>query len=407
PADTWQPEAITFLSMYLFPLFLVSQILMVGVIGFLWKADQTGQRKFAVYAGLCGLLLGNIHTYDVLTLSIVWVAYMVYRTIRRDGAVGRLWIDGLLAGAIAAPSTAYVAWMLKSEAVFRARAEVLTLTPNVRFYVLGFGLLLPLATFGWKKLRMNKTERPEAGEAESPKTSPAALLAIWTIFNFIAAYAPTTFQRKMMMGIHIPMSILAGAALWMIAVRVPKLGKKLVIAGGLILLSLTNVRFMARDIDNLPNNPPGVRSFLYKGEIAALEWIKEKTPAGSPVQPLPWISASEQGGAGVFDTSIACYTPGLTGHPVNAGHWGETPNFGKTMNQWVRFIQPETDEAYRVELLKRTGIKYVIFTQKHQETPTPDLESRVVALFRTGAPACLRRIPEACNDDADVYEVVI
>src|SRR5206468_3459306 len=32
PADTWQPEAVTFLSLYLFPLFVVSLLLMVGVI---------------------------------------------------------------------------------------------------------------------------------------------------------------------------------------------------------------------------------------------------------------------------------------------------------------------------------------------------------------------------------------
>ena len=404
PADTWQPEAISFLSMYLFPLFLISQILMVGVIGFLYKADQSNHRKYAVYAGLCGLVLGNIHTYDILTLSLVWVAYLVYRTITRRGDLKRIWLNGLLAGLIAAPSTAYVALMLKTETVFRERAEVLTLTPSPLLYLQGFGLLVPMALAGWLTWKRRQSEA-HSDQSATDSGSGLYLLGIWTIFNFAAAYIPTTFQRKMMMGVHIPLSILAGVALWNCSRGLSGRVRIAVVGMVLCLLSLTNVRFLLRDMDALPLNQPGVRSYLYRGEMASLQWIREHAAPGDAIQPLPWIAADERGGVGFFDTSVACYAPGITGHAVNAGHWGETPQFGKTMNKWVKFIRPDTDDAYRRELVQQTGVKYILFSQKHQETPNTTLEEATLATMRLHPPAFLRLVTEASNEDTDVYEV--
>ena len=371
---------------------------------FLYKADQSNHRKYAVYAGLCGLVLGNIHTYDILTLSLVWVAYLVYRTITRRGDLKRIWLNGLLAGLIAAPSTAYVALMLKTETVFRERAEVLTLTPSPLLYLQGFGLLVPLALTGWLTWKRRQSEA-HSDQSATDSGSGLYLLGIWTIFNFAAAYIPTTFQRKMMMGVHIPLSILAGVALWNCSRGLSGRVRIAVVGMVLCLLSLTNVRFLLRDMDALPLNQPGVRSYLYRGEMASLQWIREHAAPGDAIQPLPWIAADERGGVGFFDTSVACYAPGITGHAVNAGHWGETPQFGKTMNKWVKFIRPDTDDAYRRELVQQTGVKYILFSQKHQETPNTTLEEATLATMRLHPPAFLRLVTEASNEDTDVYEV--
>jgi hypothetical protein len=397
PVDTWQPEAVTFLSLYLFPLFLCSLLLMVGVIGWLVVAERTKSFRPAVYAGICGLLLGNIHTYDVITIMAVWGAYLVVHTFTERRFNAGSWSRALVAGSLTAISTGYMAWLLKTEEVFAKRAAVPTLSPPFRMYVLGFGLVLLLAVIG--AVRRNSDQKP--GDSR-------LLLIVWAVMNVAVAYLPVAFQRKMVMGAHIPLAILAGIALTSLLQRAPDRIRPLAVAAAIALLSITNVRFVLRDMAELPLNQGYVRAYMYAGERAALDWIRDHAPADSPVQPLPWVSINPQNGKfGFVDNTVACFTPGLTDHPVNAGHWGETPDFGRTMIQWAAFVRPDTTAEWRADLLRRTGVRYILFTQKHDETGNPDVENGILTLFRTNPPACLRLIPEASNPDADVYEVIL
>ncbi|MBM3458693.1 MAG: hypothetical protein FJX77_09205, partial [Armatimonadetes bacterium] len=135
PVDVWQPEALTFASLYTNSLFAVSLALMLGVVLCLLLAEERGAR-WAVGAGLCGLALGNVHSYDMIHLAAVWTLYLLLRwgTERRwpARAVGM----ALLAALVASPSVAYMAWLYLSEPVFRARADTETLTPGVDRYLL-------------------------------------------------------------------------------------------------------------------------------------------------------------------------------------------------------------------------------------------------------------------------------
>ena len=92
-------------------------------------------------------------------------------------------------------------------------------------------------------------------------------------------------------------------------------------------------------------------------------------------------------------------------NPVHAGHWGETPEFGKTMNRWARFVRPDTPDDERRKLLRESGVRYLLFTQKHDETHDEVVEKSLLSLFRTHPPSYLRLLPEASNADADVYMV--
>ena len=148
------------------------------------------------------------------------------------------------------------------------------------------------------------------------------------------------------------------------------------------------------------------RPYLYAGEVRALQWIRLHAPAEAPIQPLPWIRREDRKVA-FIDTTVAAFAPGITGHPVHAGHWGETPDdFGETMGLWREFQMPNTTDQWRRDLLRLTGVKYILFTQKHDETGDPATESRLLTVFRANPPHYLRLIPEASNEDADVYEVI-
>ena len=413
--DAWQPEAIIFLSIYLFPLFIVSLLLMVAIIGWLLVAERTQNTRYAVYAGLCGLLLGNIHTYDAVTLTAVWGVYLIVRTVAERHFDARAWVHGLIAAGLTAISTGYIAYLLKTEAVFAQRAAVQTVSPLPHMYLLGYGGVLILAGFG---VRFLQRELPrdaamtsdtqvdmESGRGVT-SSSATALLLIWATMNFLAIYLPVPFQRKMIMGEHIPLAMLAGLGLCWLLRRLQGRAWTGAVARVIVVLSLTNLRFLQRDIEQFREKNKFVRSHLYAGEVQSLEWLKEYAPPDVPIQPLPWVIA-DAGDIRVDDISVACFAPGLTGHPVNAGHPAETPHFEKAIQQWVRFILPTTPDEWRIDLLRRSGSRYVLSSQKHDETSVELVGRTLLSTFRNNPPPYLHRIPEASNDDADVYEVVL
>lgn len=127
--DVWQPEAITFLSMYLNPLFLAGLVLMIGAFYWLIVAQRTGRMKSAVCAGLHLLVLGNVHTYDVITVGCVWAVYMVAVSIIERKVAWRAIILSAIAAAIAVPSIAYQFHLYQVDEVFKARANSPTPSP--------------------------------------------------------------------------------------------------------------------------------------------------------------------------------------------------------------------------------------------------------------------------------------
>lgn len=409
PVDVWQPEAITFLCLYLSPLFLVSLLLMVGTIGNLLAAERTGSYRYALYAGLCGLLLGNIHTYDVITLMAVWGGYLVLRSCLERELDVRAWGQAVLAGLLTGISTGYTFYLLKTEDVFRARAAVATLSPDIRLYLLAYGPLMLLAILGVRAAGRGSEDPPLVTDRRA-----LSLLCAWAVINLAVAYLPVAFNRKMLMGEHLPLAILAGAGLYALRGRLAKgVGDRsagVAVYSAVGILALTNVLFVTRDVQNyLADRGQSLiqRPYMFAGEAAALGWLREHALPGVPIQPLPWIAKTATGKIAFVDTTMACFAPGLTGHPVDAGHWGETPSFGPAMLQWVKFMRLTTSNKDRLALLRQSGVRYVIFSQKRDEGLADPVDPALLLLFRQSPPSFLRLVPEASNADADVYEVVL
>jgi len=387
PVDIWQPEAVTFLSLELFPLFAVSLLLMVGALGWLVVAERTGSRRAAVNAGLCGLVLGNVHTYDVITVVAVWGTYRAVRIVRDRRLDARAWSGAVLAAAIAAPASVYMTYLARTDVVFAHRIGMETPSAPLAMCVLGFGLVFCLAVLA------ATGRRDDAWVSRDARL----FLVAWAVANVAVAYVPVPFQRKMLMGAHIPLAILAGVALDDFLVRLARGSRPryaVALGASLSVLFATNARFMARTIDGITRRDEPVRYYVYAGEATALEWIRVHAAPGVPVQPLPWVTGMLE----PVDHTLACMTPGATGHPVNAGHWAETPDFAGAIRAWARFVAPEASDEERRSLLRRTGVRYLVFSQKHDGAVAP---------FRSGIPSYLRLVPDASNADADVYEVTV
>lgn len=403
PVDVWQPEAITFLSLYLFPLFGVGLALILAFLYCLLQAERNQSLRHAALAGLWGLLLANVHTYDILSAAAVWLAFLAACRILRlpDIPFDRAMLSRQVAAAVpTAVGLLHMAWVMRTESVFAKRVGVPTPSPAIWWVLLGYGLLIPLAAAGailWRNRARAREETAPIG---------LVLLGVWAFVNVLVAYLPAPFQRKLLMGAHVPIAALAAVA---VAALVPRLSFRIrlpVLVAGMLVLSLSNLRFIVRERGSLRYGAETVRAFLTEGEAEAAEWLRRNVPPEAIIQPLPWIAVDPSGRYGFVDTTLACYVPGLTGHAVHAGHWGETPDFGRTMGQWLRFLLPETPDTWRKELLRTTGVRYIVFSQKR-----PDTRDEAIASVLQNTPALmapyLRRIENASNEDVDVFEVTL
>lgn len=340
PADTWQPEAITFLSLYANGLFCAAMAAMVATFLCLLVAQHTGNLRPALGAGLLLFLLGNFHSYDVITVAVVWAVYLlVTGLLSRRAPIPEL-RQGSVAAAIGLPAVLYQYYLLRTDPVFQARAAVPTSSPAVWYYLVGYGLLIPLALLG-------------AGCLIAPGSArrPGALLPIvWALTGFAVIYVPVSFQRKLAEGLHLPIAILAafGAVALARHVRVRPAYSPALVVFLLLLTVPSNARFVSVELNRAVTENLG-SSLLHpvfwpRREIEAMRRLEEWVPPNGLVQALPMTS---------------CLIPAISGRRVWAGHWGETPDFGIKYGAAFQFFEANTPTAWRRQFLAQTGITHV------------------------------------------------
>jgi hypothetical protein len=357
PTDVWQPESLTFLSVNVSMLFVVSTLLIVLCMASLFLSEQTADRKYAVYAGLCALILGNIHSYDVLHIAVAWLIYCIVRGVCLRRFPSDAVVTGIIALVIALPTTLYVLYQFKADPVFYQRAEkTYTWAPPFVYYVLGYGLTLVFGAAGaiFVFVRAAKTD------SRTASASAAWLFAAcWAIGGFVAAYLPKlSFQRKMIMGTDIPLCLIAALAAVQLGERF--LGKRwaLVVPVLLVALSLpTSAEWIYRDYNHLIENKSETdsRPFLWPAEVDILHWISANTKQDDALIGFP---------------DYMVYVPGYCDRAIWIGHWSETPNYEKSLRQLLWFVAADTSDDEREAWLRSTHTQYFVYPNDTSQLPT-------------------------------------
>ncbi|GAB4462777.1 MAG: hypothetical protein OHK0029_30280 [Armatimonadaceae bacterium] len=376
PIDLWQPEAVTFLSLYYAPLFTAALSLVVLFIGSAHRWEQTGKVTDALPAGIAGALLANFHTYDIIPLFVTWGVYRGVQDIRARQFGGKKWLGPVVAGLITLPIAAYQYWALISDPIFAAR-DVRTLTENPLWVVLGLGIPLVLAVVAI-------TQRNDASIWNDPSAKP--LLTVWAVTHLVCAYLPVDFQRKLLMGVQIPLCLLAGAALWHLSRR---LSGKLpqIVAGLVFLLSVpSNLLFFVQDTVRLGENLSSTenRPYLSSAQAEALNWLRENAGPADIVFSSPDPASHLRFPFFALRPYLSMFVPAWTGARVYNGHGSETPKYGEKLTQTVRFFSADTPDAERQEFVRQNNIRYILYTNALAEGPpmTPTGEP----LLLNGAP---------------------
>ncbi|MGC9320586.1 MAG: hypothetical protein ACP5KN_21305, partial [Armatimonadota bacterium] len=164
-----------------------------------------------VTAGSAGALalLTFVHPYDVAVIAPLLIGHFLYcRATRPEGwraTAINLWA---LAGVI--PAIALLWWQRSTNPLVASWAEQNVLrSPPAHVYLLGLGVILPLAIGG--RLAIGRRRR---------ETARDWLVIFWPLVAAVAAYSYplVPFERRCVEGLHLPLAILAAAGLaWWIA----------------------------------------------------------------------------------------------------------------------------------------------------------------------------------------------
>jgi len=342
PTDLWMTETVPFLSMLLNPLFVCAYCLLLGTFLLMIRGEREGRMRWAAAAGVCALLLGNIHSYDVLILNPVWVVYLLALSARPDLARtawpgwrrSAAWRRYVVMGFISCPSVAYQWWTLQNEPVFKARALVPTLSPPVEYFLLGVGLLLPLAVLGfWQRRR-----------------DPVAVwLAIWCALGLALPYFPLSFQWKLSFALDLPYLALASIPVGGWIERARRYRVDAGRAAGIAFITvgfLSNACFLGAILQLLVTNQSHVPPPLYvdPADYAAIQWLRKHHHTGATVLSLP---------------SMGNLIPADTGDAVYVGHWGETADFKQKLQTAARFFSGGEAPDTALAFLRANGIDYV------------------------------------------------
>jgi len=362
--DLWVPETTIFSSMTHKPLFLAALILIILCFYFQLKALKS-LNKYAVYAsGLFGLLLALVHPYD---LASVYAALFVFLLWSKSGYKRWLVFAGFMA--ISAPGLLYQYLFSHFDQVFRSWAGTVTVSGTPYSYLVGYGIFFVLAAaYAW--------------QTRGKKKESELFLLSWVTSHFIIAYLPLRFERRLVLGLMIPLGLLT--AMWFFRYAVPFLRKKNWPVWGaalaLCLITLpSNFRFVAGELENAKKYPYNYA--LPANDFAALKWMDAKLPKGSTVFAF-------------FPTGV--YIPGMCGLKVYAGHYDQTVNAEAKRKDSGKFYEKGASAAFKKMLLAKSKAQYVYYGSfeasvgPFQKLPVPaeiiyDIENVKILRLNTAA----------------------
>lgn len=400
--DVWQPEAFVFPSMLTNGLFMVSLCLILVVLRSIVLAKESW--KPVLPGALAMLVLMNIHSYDVLLLALVLLAFLAATLASGD----RDWPWITRAAVIAAgalPSAVYFIYVLGQDPVFQARAATETFSPTFRQILFG---VLPaiLLTLGCLREHKKLDPRQWAGLAlaaavvlglflASDKAVPeqyfltpplfvlvygatvaaVALMArrnlawnlilAWAAVALVAPYFPGLFQRKLSMAMALPWGIMAAFGMEAVFRTLDRNQRNLVSALGLIVVSASSIYWFQRELLLIRNNvsTTTVHPVFLGRDATRIAAELDKVPGRKVLIAYPGIPTPNREGfpySYPFVPDLNTIFTGLSGVYTFAGHWSETPDYANRLNQVRQTYSPDLTIEEREVLLEDMQVDYIV-----------------------------------------------
>ena len=377
------PEAFTFASAFVFPLFITSVALLVFVYLQTLRARRTGQLKFAFGAAIAAFLLTNIHTYDAIPLNVVMLLWALSSTrLRRKNTTNAQATNAqatnvqatnvqaahaqmlrvrtlapLMVVLATIPMLIYQRFVLGNSEEFRVKAFSPKPAPPIFDLFLSLSPLLILAIisayFVFRQIQ-NARETPETARATSPD---ARMMILWAFVALALVYTPTnliSFARKMIEGVHLPLCFLAALGIvgLLDACKTPRLVNRVLVGGFVALMSFSSLTFVGWCLNNARDNNASRAQYL----MPPLYLPQEAHDAMQFLHDLPYSR----------DRAVLCsplwgnFIPPQTGWAVYTGHFDETLHFTRKNGAAFAFFRRKMGAAQSLNWLRQNRIGWVL-----------------------------------------------
>jgi hypothetical protein len=333
--DLSVPESNTFFSLMDAAHFPLSQALMLA-LGLLVcappAATRRGQGAFSLAAALALALQALVQPFVIAVLggaAAVYAAALWRRDRRPPWFLAlRLGPGLLLAGALVLVTNLAVirdpilnGWLIQNIAT----------SPPVWDYLTGYGLILIPAAFG------------AVWAARRGRNADLWVLA-WVLVTIIGLYAPTTLQRRLSQGLHLPLAFLAGLGVYEVWLRrLARRGRWLVTRLVLLVTVPTTLVLVALFASGAVAHNP--KLFLLDGEAQALDYLRAQVAPDGVVLSTPGLGA---------------FIPAFTSERAVSGHGMETVDAAGTEAQVRAFYAADASATARCAALAAWGVDYVL-----------------------------------------------
>ncbi len=326
-ADMWVAEAFPFFSALVNPHFPFGLALLLILIQ---KAEQVGSFGESAAAAGLSVALALIMPFGVVVLCTIQAIGMFARLVFRQGIP---WF-GVLASCVPGGLALVGQYLqvLSHPELAQWHQQNVTLSPPAWDVLVSFSPALILAGMSIWRRRKNLSDL-----AMGP-------LVIWVAAGILLSILPFNLQRRFLLGLYIPLALLAGETAAQLAER----KKTRWIHNSVMITSiLTPVLILLASILGAYQHPPEL--YLQTREFAAMQWMAANTPDDSV------ILASEE---------IGMILPGQTGRRVVYGHPFETP-FAETRQKALAAFLSDPDG--KINTARELGATLIFWGPREQE----------------------------------------
>jgi hypothetical protein len=273
--DFWVPEAVSFLTLYLNPLHILSIILLLLIFLLFLIFLEEKKLKYLLFGGLVFLFLSQIHPYTIPIVYSIIGSYLFFLFLMKRERFWPSLFYYLFLISFSLPSLFY--WIfftfldnLNFERV--SRAIEVSITPPFYQIIILFGIPFFLALFGFYTLFKNNLIAEKR----------FVFLIIWPIIQSLLIYIPHLPQRRFIEGLQVPIIILATIGISFIyqSEKFKKIillfqNKYFLAIFFLLFLFSSNLTVLFFDLYSYSLKTP--LSYLSQEKIEAINWLKENS----------------------------------------------------------------------------------------------------------------------------------
>ena len=215
--DAWISESNIFLTILHSPLFILSQILIVGVFWLFIKNLSKFNLKSGSLIFLLILFLGFMHPYDLIIICAVIGVFCLMYFGQNKKIIWATLFNYLLVLIPSAIAVIYYLFIFNQEQSLGGWAvQNVIYSPPLINYFLGYGLIFLFFIVG-----LLPTIR-------QVKNKYCLFILVWALTQLALLYFPVSFQTKLSNGLHLPLVIIACYGIFWLGGKMYKTGQYLI-----------------------------------------------------------------------------------------------------------------------------------------------------------------------------------